>query len=75
MSHHSIQIQVSCIIENESPLILIMKAPTMMTTMLVIVWIVRTASMVFNCYQMRDRQCVGVDREALIIIKADPIEN
>ena len=60
---------------NESPLILIMKAPTMMTTMLVIVWIVRMASMVFNCYQMRDRQCVGVDREALIIIKADPIEN
>ena len=56
---------------NESPLILIMKAPTM----LVIVWIVRMASMVFNCYQMRDRQCVGVDREALIIIKADPIEN
>ena len=47
----------------------------MMTTMLLIVWIVKMASMVFNCYQMRDRQCVGVDREALIIIKADPIEN
>ena len=31
--------------------------------------------MIFNCYQMRHDQCVGVDREALIIIKADAIEN
>ena len=40
-----------------------------------IVWILGMASTIFNCYQMRDRHCVGVDREALIIIKADAIEN
>ena len=39
--------------------------------MLVLVMLVRVASMIFNCYQMRDRQCVGVDRRRVDNYKVD----
>ena len=40
-------------------------------TGLVLVMLVRMASMIFNCYLMRDRQCVGVDRRRVDNYKVD----